>query len=534
MPRLPAPGPRLAFTPPKNFNIARPFFESAHKYPQKLALFANGESYSYHEMLDAVVRVANWLSRGERGAPKRVGIFGTRSMEACVGILAAAWVGAAYVPINLKQPEAGVVGLLKRSGLDALIADRTRSPMLTPRVIEQAPAKILCVRDSVPRGVGEGTAYFDALPSARNLIEPVVTSADAVAYILYTSGSTGIPKGVMLPAGAVNHLLDVMEQDYPLSQEDRTAETSDISFDISVYNMFATWRAGASLHVIPQAQTLAPAKFVTEQQITTWFSVPSIAAFMSRMGLLKPNAFALLRNTFFCGEPLLTSVAEAWHRAAPNSLVVNMYGPTEAAVMCMGQACDSQSVLTRDCVAIGRPFTQMQAAIAKGAAEFATSGEHGELLLSGPQLALGYLDDPEKTAARFVTINETRWYKTGDLAYCDENGVFHFLGRIDNQVKILGYRVELEEIECHLRDATGCADVAAVAWPLSGGSASGVVAFVVNYQGSEEEVKRALEARLPSYMVPSRIHTVRELPLNNNGKVDRGVLVRMLDQGTDV
>jgi acyl-coenzyme A synthetase/AMP-(fatty) acid ligase len=208
-----------------------------------------------------------------------------------------------------------------------------------------------------------------------------------------------------------------------------------------------------------------------------------------------------------------------------------MYGPTEAAVMCIGQEYGPDCVSTRDCVAIGRAFTGMQAAIAAGVEELAPPDTQGELLLAGPQLALGYLDDPEKTAGRFVIVNENRWYRTGDLAYCDQNGIYHYLGRNDNQVKILGYRVELEEIECHLRDSSGCAEVAAVAWPLHGGSASGIVGFLVGYKASEEEIRAALQAKLPSYMVPARVHVLSELPMNNNGKVDRNALLKMLERG---
>jgi amino acid adenylation domain-containing protein len=511
-----------------NYNITQPFFESAQKYPDKLALFADGENYTYRELLDRVLRVADWLASGDEAAPMRVGILGSRSAEACIGILAAAWVGAAYVPISLKQPEMAVAGLLQRSGLGALIADRTGSQMLTTRVLEAAPPKILACRTDAPGSAAGQMTSFNELPPAMRHDQPVTTCADSIAYILYTSGSTGIPKGVMLPSKGVDHLLKVMEARYPLSPEGRVAETTDITFDLTVYNMFATWRAGASLHVIPPAQAMAPAKFVQEHQITTWLSVPSIAAFMSRMGLLRPGAFPSLKYTFFAGEPLLASVVGAWRTAAPHSIVANLYGPTEATVVCIGQEYSPDCVLTRDCVATGKPFAGMQAAIASSEKEFASPGEQGELLLAGPQLALGYLDDPEKTATRFVTINGTRWYRTGDRASCDKNGVFHYLGRIDNQVKILGYRVELEEIECHLRDASGCAEAAAVAWPMQSGSATGVVGFIVNYKGSEEDIKAALQQRLPSYMVPTRVHVLSKLPLNNNGKVDRIALTTML------
>jgi acyl-coenzyme A synthetase/AMP-(fatty) acid ligase len=208
-----------------------------------------------------------------------------------------------------------------------------------------------------------------------------------------------------------------------------------------------------------------------------------------------------------------------------------MYGPAEATVVCIGQEYNSGSVFTRDCVALGRVFAGMHAAILGDGGDFAPVGTQGELILSGPQLALGYVDDPLQTAVRFVTIVGKRWYKTGDLARCDENGIFHYFGRLDNQVKILGYRVELEEIEHHLRDSTGCSVVAAVAWPQHGGSASGIVGFVAHYAGSAEEVKTALQQRLPSYMVPTKVHVLGDLPMNNHGKVDRRELVRMLDHG---
>src|SRR5579871_5380604 len=166
-----------------NYNIAQPFFESAQKYPEKLALFADGKRYNYRDLLHRVTCVANWLATGCDAPPQRVGILGSRSAEVCVGILAAAWVGAAYVPISLKQPELGVADLLKRSGLGALIADRAGSRMLTPRVLQEAPAKILAVRDGIPAS-SDNVAFMEDLPAA-SLHEPLALAADELAYILY-------------------------------------------------------------------------------------------------------------------------------------------------------------------------------------------------------------------------------------------------------------------------------------------------------------------------------------------------------------
>jgi acyl-CoA synthetase (AMP-forming)/AMP-acid ligase II len=180
-------------------------------------------------------------------------------------------------------------------------------------------------------------------------------------------------------------------------------------------------------------------------------------------------------------------------------------------------------------VAIGVPFGGMTARVVDGNLHRAAPGQAGELALSGPQLATGYWRSPDLTAARFPTIDGTRWYLTGDLAYEDSTGTFHHLGRIDNQVKVRGYRVELEEIEAHLRAVSGVELVAAVAWPIAHGSADGIVGFVAAPIDAAD-ARKALRGRIPSYMVPSDIRIVDSLPLSQNGKVDRRALLGMLDR----
>jgi amino acid adenylation domain-containing protein len=354
---------------------------------------------------------------------------------------------------------------------------------------------------------------------------------DAIGYMMYTSGSTGVPKAVVVTVGAVDHLLWTLNLNYSPNERDRTAGTSPVSFDVSVYDMFSTWSAGAALYVIPGNQSIAPAKFIQENEITIWSSAPSIAAQMARIGLLKPNAFPSLRRAFFAGEALPSSIAAAWQTAAPSSKISNMYGPTEATVLCIGQDYSPDCHMTGDCVAIGWPYQGMKAAIFGSDLERVADGVRGELLVSGPQLAQGYLDDEEKTRLAFVSIEGERWYRTGDLAYRERNGVIHYLGRIDHQVKLFGgARVELGEVESHLRQVTNCDSVAAVAWPWQGGSALGIVAFLGGFTGTTSNIRSAMLQRLPNYMVPARIHILPELPLNSNGKVDRKALIEFLNE----
>jgi amino acid adenylation domain-containing protein len=517
-----------------NFNIALPFHVSASQHPERLALWADGRDFTYGEMLTLVRRTASWLGRSAHIGPRYVGILATRSWPACVGVLGAAWAGATYMPLNMSQPPEALVHLLRQHKLDALITDQAGARKLSPEVLQVAPEKILVPRDTHLEMPNERALQtFETLPEATPF-EPVPVGSNDLAYVEFTSGSTGTPKGVMIPNGGVAHFLDFMRRRYQFTCEDRVAETADTSFDISVFDMFITWSLGASLHVVPKTQAIAPAKFIRDRKITVWFSVPSVATAMSRMGMLAPGAFPSLRVSLFSGEPLPVKAAIAWRDAAPNSVVDNLYGPTEATVVCLYERVGEEVNVTegRDIVAIGRPFDGADAAVWDEGGNVVAAGITGELMICGPQLALGYLGDAEKTAARFVEKDGKRWYRTGDIAYQDESGLFHHLGRMDHQVKVLGHRVELEEIETHLRRVYRTDSVAAVAWPIEFGAATGIVGFVSSPRtAAPADANDELRKRMPHYMVPRAIHVLDSLPTNTSGKVDRKALARMLEQG---
>lgn len=514
-----------------DYNLARRFYENACSHPEKLALIADGKSFTYHQLLKKVISIVTWLMSADDRSPERIGILGSRSAEACAGILAAAWVGAGYVSLNLKQPQSALIEILQRTDLSAVIADHTGSRMLNDSVLSSAPPKVLAVADTLPSSATSRVTFWDNLSEVRSSTEPVARKQDDLAYILFTSGSTGKPKGVMVPTGAVDALLRAMEQQFPVSSDDHFAETTEISFDLSVYNMFATWRAGASLHIVPATQALAPAKFIRDHAITVWLSVPSIAVFMKKMGLLTPQAFPNMRLSFFAGEPLLESVARHWQEACPKATIANLYGPTEATVVVIGEVFGPNCSRTRDCIAIGKPFPGVSAGVIDADGKVLPPGAAGELVLAGSQLALGYFRDVEQTAARFLSLRGQTWYRTGDLCTQDTNGTFHYWGRIDNQVKITGYRVELEDVESHLREVADCDAVAAVPWPIRDGTAHGIIAFMVPNGVSESQIKLRMQARVPSYMVPTRVHFLPEIPRNSSGKVNRNVLLEMIELG---
>ncbi|HLI11475.1 MAG TPA: amino acid adenylation domain-containing protein [Alphaproteobacteria bacterium] len=519
-----------------NFNLALPLYRNSRAAPQRLALVAGGTALTYGELAALARRIAAWLPRGARGRVGRVGILASRSLEACAGALGTSWAGGTYVPLGHKLPEERLATVLALAELDAVITDGPGARLLSERVLAACPRQILVPDEALMparRSDGGAPLSFAALAEPADEMAPVEVAAADIAYIEFTSGTTGVPKGVMVPAGAVRHYLDVIRERYRIRPEDRVAETAELSFDISVSNMFMTWEAGASLHVVPATQALAPAKFIQQHRLTVWYSVPSIIAILKQMRLLPPGAFPSLRYSLFLGEPLPVSAARAWQAAAPDSVVDNLYGPTEATVACLAQRVTDAPLVTaeRDIVAIGTPFPGMSAAILDGQQRFLPPGQVGEIALAGPQLAAGYLGVAELTAARFPVIGGRRWYLTGDLGRQDVAGIFHHLGRIDNQVKVLGNRVELEEVEAHLQAVSRTELAAAVAWPVSHGSADGIVAFVAGAALEPAQIREALKKRLPPYMVPSAVHAIATMPMTASGKVDRKFLRARLAEG---
>jgi len=405
-----------------HFNLARRFSDCVQAMPGTPALWQEGRTYSYSELGDRSRQVAGWLERAGVAPGSRVGILAGRGQIAYTGILGACWAGCAWVPLNPAHPLDRLNSLLHRAEVDALVVDGKGASMLAGM---NAPPHVL----------EPGTTRTKAVDHA-----PVPRAGDDLAYLMFTSGTTGVPKGVMVTHAAIDHFLNVMQERYRIGPGDRLSQFFELTFDLSVFDVFMGLGFGAMLCVLPEASRLGPAGFVREQQLTVWFSVPSAMVLMDRFRQLKPGVFPDLRLSLFCGEPLPAEPVAAWKAAAPNAVVENLYGPTEATLACLLQSCSPGVRVTpeRGCVAIGNPYPGMRAAIMDPENQaLRMDGKPGELLLAGPQLAAGYWRDPGLTEERFVSLDGKRWYRSGDLARQDADGCFHHLGRTDNQIKIV-------------------------------------------------------------------------------------------------
>jgi D-alanine--poly(phosphoribitol) ligase subunit 1 len=517
----------------RNFNLAWGVYRRATENADAPAVVFQGSTLRYGELAARASRLAACLAAqcGDRqGEPLRVGILASRSSGACVAALGACWAGATYVPFGLKQPEQRLIELFAQCRLSAIVTDDDGLKLLSERVLAACPPVIIHAGEAaVPANSQRNIIELATLPAAA-VQEPAPMAAADIAYIIFTSGSTGTPKGVMVSAGAFRHYVAAVNATLGMTASDRVLGVSELSFDVSAHNMFATWEAGAALHVLPASATMNAVKFARNAGLTVWNSAPSLAAMLRQVKALVPGSLPALRITAFGGEQLPVATVTAWREAAPGSAIFNVYGPTEATVGCMAQQIIEPLPVTpgRDVIAIGAPFIGTEARIADVDGQALADGMPGELLIAGEQLAAGYLGAPELTAARFPVIAGKRWYRTGDLAMRDRHGRVHFLGRIDNQVKVLGHRIELDEIDAHLRHASGVDLVSSVAWPLVQGAAHGIVAFVGAAAIDHLQLVGALKARIPAYMMPSRVIALQDLPLNTSGKVDRHALRQLL------
>ncbi|MCX6347918.1 MAG: amino acid adenylation domain-containing protein [Candidatus Aureabacteria bacterium] len=525
----------------RGMGLSQGFLRSVKAFGNRPAIEVSDDVLTYEELFEKSASLAATMVRHQTGGePPLTAVFAYRSATAFAGILAALMRGHGYVPLNRTFPTERTRAMLRRSGCRAMVVDAESEKQLD-QILEGMEERMLVVlperqetRDLAARWPGHRFIGVGELVSHERW-RPMDVSFDPIAYLLFTSGSTGVPKGVMVAHRSVRHYIDFMTERFSITCEDRFSQMFDMTFDLSVSDLFVAWERGACVCCPSEKTLINPGKFINEKNITIWFSVPSTAVFMKRLGALKANAYPGLRVSLFCGEALPVEVATAWSAAAPNSVIENLYGPTEVTIACTYYRWDplrSPSEAAYGVVPIGEPFPGMRPLVVGGALDEVAPGQAGELLMSGPQLSLGYWNDPILTAAAFVKPpgRDETYYRTGDRVRRPAGkGPLLFLGRVDSQVKILGHRVELGEVEAVVREESGIDGVVALGWPRSISGAGGVEVFLQAEGPAQSNMKQQVAARLPFYMVPRRYHFLVPFPLNASGKYDRKALTNRLE-----
>jgi amino acid adenylation domain-containing protein len=503
------------------------------------ALYVAGRAWSYEELRNGQRAIGEFLTARGIAGQQTVGVLANKSMLVYQSLLGIMERGNIYVPMAPKFPAARLAQIADQAELKAIIVEnasvekaaellqqcRSELLVLLPQAKELPESLIPLQRHNFV--VGEADAA--ALRPGGVLFN---TRGEHYAYLLFTSGSTGLPKGVPVTHANACACIEAVQKRFPLVASDRVAHFAELTFDISIGEMFLTWKAGACLYAPQMSELMVPSEFVRRHELTVWSSVPTLANNMRAVGALKPGSLPSVRLSLFCGEPLSRELADAWTKAATASTTVNLYGPTEASIFATSYVYDGSS--TTNIVPLGVGLDQMQCRVVDETNHDVAADAVGELLLAGPQVVSGYWENPEATARAFQTLSGDRggrvWYHTGDLVSVSKEWGLLFHGRKDRQIKMRGYRIELMEIESVLKHVTGAEAAAAVPIHQGDGRYEQIIAYCNRINLDEASIKVQCGAHLPDYMVPLRIVGLAALPTNDNGKIDYRALASRAEQ----
>jgi amino acid adenylation domain-containing protein len=513
----------------------------AEQRPDAIALVMNDERTSYAVLEETSNQLARQLKAVGCVPGDRVCFLTPKSPTAVIIELGILKADCVYVPLDPSSPAPRlariiaacepwcvlVAGSAVESLRDALAeADLNAAPSIGCLDAEGPPETDLKIdfrRDDLTVFPGRPLDYRNHRPDT--------------AHILFTSCSTGDPKGVQITHNNALNFIEWAIRYFNVSAEDRASGHPPLHFDLSTFDIYATLGAGAQLHLVPAELNLLPnrvADFIRKHELTQWFSAPSLLNYMARHDVIAQGDFPALKRLLWCGEVFPTPALRHWMTRLPHVSFTNLYGPTEATIASSYYTVPERPSHDDSPIPIGRPCEGEDLLVLDDHLQPMSLGEAGGLYIAGAGLSPGYWNDEKKTSEVFIETDEYgRIYKTGDLAKVGEGGLIYFLGRADSQIKSRGYRIELGEIETAL-NALGllreCAVVAVNSDGFEGAAICCAYAPLPGSGGDPTTLRRALRRTLPSYMLPSHWIYFERLPQNGNGKIDRRALREQFQQ----
>jgi amino acid adenylation domain-containing protein len=473
------------------------FQQQCRLHPDKEALHEHGRSLTYGQLLKQAQTVASLLKQASVQAGQTVAIYLDRGINATISVFGVLLAGACYVPLDLKNPQ---------HRLQFIVADARVAAVLG---IGKPPVWL------------DSSLWLDINTGSDNGYVATELKADALAALLYTSGSTGQPRGVALSHGAIAAFAVWAADIVKLKASDRIAVSSPLFFDLSTFDLYAVTATGASLHFVPSSLTMSPSRlslWLKDNAITGWYTVPSLLGFLAWKGNLAQTLLVDLRFLIFAGEvfpsPALIDLAGKLAKTA----LYNFFGPTETNVCCYWKV-DRQRLDASKAIPIGLPAADVELEINNKAEDGS-----GELMVRGATLASGYFEQGHTQPL----LNEHGWYATGDRVSLVD-GQYHFHGRLGRMLKCSGYRVEPLEIETAVFAMKGVTDCAVIGIADAATGQQPALAVCLTATTSIGAIRTALKQQLPSYMQPGHCIELVELPRLPNGKLDYRKLHDLLE-----
>ena len=489
--------------------VLESFLSSFQKHSQKNAFCIDEKFYTYAQFLERINGIREAVYNIVPSECQNVGIVVRDSIDAYASIFALWFEGRTYVPLLPGAPVERNRQVVEESGIEYLLDSGTLG--------QEIGVKIISTKEIASIETVKPVCSYDA---SRN------------AYILFTSGSTGKPKGVQITLGNVSSFIKAMwAAGSGLTENDRSLQMFELTFDFSVAAYTIPLYGGACIYTIPNGEIkyLYIMDLMEYHKLTALWFVPSVIILLrSRFSQILSED---VRICSFCGEALPIDVVNEWRKCIPNAIIRNFYGPTEDTVFCTYYDVDDEHQKNHNgAVAIGKSMVSGDFIVVDEDNNVVAPKVSGELCLSGSQLSPGYWRDDKKNAQAFFQYNNKRYYRTGDLCFVDEDGDLQYVGRIDFQTKINGFRVELSEIEHYASESLKNENICiCVAYQ----NAIGATELGLAIQGSEaidtEFVLDFIRKHLPPYEVPGSVRILQSLPLNANGKIDRNAIKKIFE-----
>lgn len=508
-------------------NLGHMFLDLSLGHSTQISLRYQDHFYSFRELAGLVNSVAELLIQHRMSRGDVIAIANDKQPLSFALMLACLRLGIVYVNIDTASPLNRNARILKVCGARMVFYDcNAHAQAMHQLAVVHGCQAFFLELDKLPDCGKEDYARQQELMR--------LVDGDCIAYIMFTSGSTGVPKGVPITHQNILHFVAWGQQRFAIGEADNFANLSPMYFDNSVFDFYVGLYSGASLTPVSRELLNNPSElvsYVAQMKCTVWFSVPSMLIYLGVMKATSVKALPDLRVIIFGGEGYpKTELKKLYDEFSPQVELVNVYGPTECTCICSAHTLsESDFEDLTGLPTLGQLNPNFDYKILNDSGE---ESDVGELCLIGSNVAPGYYNDPQRSAESFSTLHDTkrfmkRMYRTGDMVRL-RHGNFYFLGRKDNQIKHMGHRIELEEIECSVNELSGVVR-SVVVYKRQSVSFGKIYCFVeTESEFSAESATDKLKTMLPGYMIPSEFIIMAKLPINANGKVDRKLLTNSL------